>query len=93
MKFSRNGMTFFELLVVIIIIGIIYSIGLFTIKKEKIQTAVMDVSTLKTTLLAYSQSKERRLYCDDTCKNCSILSKDGEVLANLHLRLSTAELK
>lgn len=86
MKTSRNGMTLFELLIIVTIIGIVYSVGLFTMKKEKLNTATMNVSTLKTTLLALSQSSEIRLHCDVACHNCSVVSADDKVLTTLHLQ-------
>lgn len=86
MKSARNAMTLFELLIVVTIIGIVYSVGLFTLKKEKISAPTMNVATLKTTLLALSQSNEIRLYCDVTCHDCRVLTPDNKVLTNLHLR-------
>ncbi|MDP3302461.1 MAG: type II secretion system protein [Sulfuricurvum sp.] len=86
MKTSHKGMTLFELLIVVTIIGIVYSVGLFTMKKEKINTAIMNISTLKTTLLALSPSSEIRLHCDVACHDCSVISEGDKVLTTLHLQ-------
>lgn len=90
MKTSHKGMTLFELLIVVTIIGIVYSVGLFTLKKENVSAATMNVSTLKSTLLALSPSSEIRLYCDVACHECSVLSTDDKVLTNLHLQSDNA---
>lgn len=84
-KTSRYGMTLFELLIVMTIIGIVYSVGLFALKKEKINTATITVSTLKTTLLALSLSSEIRLYCDNTCQDCKVYTAENKLLTQLHL--------
>lgn len=85
MKSSRNGMTLFELLVVMTIIGIVYSVGIFTLKKEKVTAATMSVSTLKTTLSALSQSSEVRMVCDTSCQECRVYSRDSKLLTTLRL--------
>lgn len=86
MKTSRAGMTLFELLVVMTIIGIVYSVGIFTLKKEKVTAATMNVSTLKTTLLALSQSNEIRMLCTISCQECQVFSKEGKVLTTARLK-------
>jgi prepilin-type N-terminal cleavage/methylation domain-containing protein len=86
MKTSRAGMTLFELLIVMTIVGIVYSIGIFTLKKENITAPVLTISTLKTTLLSLGQSSEIRLICDTSCQECRVLSNDGKVLTVAHLQ-------
>jgi hypothetical protein len=78
-------MSLFELLIVMIIIGIVYSIGIFTIKKEKVLTPTMNISTLRTTLLSLSQPSEIRIVCDISCQECSVYSANSKELTTLHL--------
>ena len=49
---SRRGMTLFELLIVMMIVGIVYSISIISLNKEKISASTMNLSNLKSTLLA-----------------------------------------
>jgi len=84
-KTFRGGMTLFELLVVMTIVGIVYSIGIFTLKKEKVTASTMNISTLKTTLLSLSQSNEIRMFCDTSCSKCRVFSNEGKVIRVLNL--------
>ncbi len=93
MKTSRAGMTLFELLIVMTIIGIVYSIGLFTLKKEKVTAATLTPSTLKTTLLALSQSSTIRLLCDIPSQECRVFSNEGKVLTTAHLHTDAPILR
>lgn len=84
-KTFRSGMTLFELLVVMTIIGMVYSIGLFTLKKEKVTVATMNVSTIKSTLKALKHSGEIRMVCDEPCQKCQVYSPEAMLLATLDL--------
>lgn len=79
-------MSLFELLIVMVIIGIVYSIGLFTLKKEKVTNEVLSLSTLKTTLVALSTSGKIRLLCDTPKQECTLYSSDGKILSTAHLQ-------
>lgn len=79
-------MSLFELLIVMTIIGVVYSIGVFTIKKEKATAPVLSLTTLKTTLSALSQSGEIRLLCDAMCQECRVFSSEGKLLTTAHLQ-------
>ena len=92
MKMSRAGMSLFELLIVMTIIGIVYSIGIFMIKKEKVTAPVLSLTTLKTTLSALSHPGEIRLFCDDSAQECRVSSSDGKLLTTAHLQ-STGAIK
>ena len=85
MKASRVGMTLFELLVVMTIVGIVYSVGIFTLKKEKVTHAKMSLSTLKTTLLSLSNSNNLRMVCNTHCNECQIYTNDGEMITTMDL--------
>jgi prepilin-type N-terminal cleavage/methylation domain-containing protein len=86
MKKSRAGMTLFELLIVMTIVGIVYSIGIFTLKKENITSPTLTILTLKTTLLSLGQSSEIRLICGTSCQECQVVSNDGKVLTDARLQ-------
>lgn len=88
MNTSRSGMTLFELLIVTVIIAIVYSIGLFTLKKERVTDNVLSLSTLKTTLLALSYPGKIRLLCDTSKQECTLFSGDGKIVSTAHLRSS-----
>jgi len=92
-KTVRAGMTLFELLVVMTIIGIVYSIGLFTLKKEKVTASVMTISTIKSTLAALEHSREIRMICDESCRECRVFSADDTPLATLHLSSDEAPVR
>lgn len=85
MKLSRSGMTLFELLIVMTIIGIVYTVGMFTLKNQKASAPILTLSTLKTSLSALSQPGEIRLLCDTSCKECRIFSNEGNLLITAHL--------
>lgn len=85
MKASRAGMTLFELLVVMTIVGIVYSVGIFTLKKEKGTNAKMSLSTLKTTLLAFSHLNKLRMVCNTHGQECQVYSNDGKRITTLSL--------
>lgn len=89
MKRSRSAMTLFELLVVMTIVGIVYSIGIFTLKKEKVLAPNMKITTLKTTLLSLSQPSEIRMVCDIPCQECRVYTSGAKLLTTLHLESST----
>lgn len=78
-------MTLFELLIVMMIVGIVYSISIITLNKEKISASTLDLSNLKSTLLALEHTGEIRLICDPSCQECRVWSGDDTVIANMHL--------
>lgn len=88
MKTSHTGMTLFELLIVMVIIGVVYSIGIFTLKTEKPPTEFLTLSSLKTTLLALSSSGGRELVCDDTRQECDLYTSDKKRVTTLRLHVS-----
>ena len=90
MKSSHNGMSLFELLIVITIIGVVYSIGMFALKKEKITAHVLNLSTLKTTLQSLDTSGKLRLICDVSTQECQLFSNEGKRLKTLHLQSNGA---
>lgn len=90
MKTSRSGMTLFELLVVMTIVGVVYSIGIFTLKKERATASRTTLSSLKSSLSALSQPTKVRLVCDLSCKECRIWSADETALGKVHIQAEGA---
>jgi prepilin-type N-terminal cleavage/methylation domain-containing protein len=85
----RSGMSLFELIVVVIIVGVVYSLATFTLKKEKVIPLTMGVSSIKTTLLSLSAQSEIRMVCDLSCQECRLFDRDDKVLATLTLASET----
>jgi hypothetical protein len=83
-------MTLFELLVVMTIVGVVYSIGIFTLKKEKSTASRITLLSLKSSLTSLSQSSKVRLVCDLSCKECRVWSADETPLATIHLQFEGA---
>lgn len=86
MKTFRGGMTLFELLIVMTVIGIVYSIGLFTLKKEKVTVSSMNVMNIKSTLASLEHSGEIRMVCGESCQECRVYSVDDTLLATFRFQ-------
>lgn len=78
-------MSLFELLIVMIIVGVVYSIGLFTIDREKGASSSIKASELKSALTALDHSKKIRLVCDASCHQCRVLDARDSVIASIRL--------
>lgn len=79
-------MTLFELLIVMIVVGIVYSIGLFTLKKEKITSSTLSLTTLKSSMKALEHSSEIWMVCDKSCQECRVFSADKKLITTFHLQ-------
>ena len=86
MRTFRLGMTLFELLIVIMIVGIVYSLGMFTVKKERIASTTLPLSGIKTSLTATEHSGLIRLVCDKACRDCRILDAKQSPIGYLRLQ-------
>ncbi len=93
MKLSRGGMTLFELLIVMIVVGIVYSIGMFTLKKEKITSTTLSLSTLKSSMKALEHSGEIRMVCDKSCQECRVFTADKKLIATSHLQSEATPIR
>lgn len=78
-------MTLFELLIVMIIVGIVYSIGLFAINKKKSASSTIKATELKSALRALDHEKKIRLICDNSCHECRVLDTRDSVVASIRL--------
>lgn len=86
MKNARSGMTLFELLVVMTIVGIVYSVAVFTLKKEKAVSSTIPLSALKETLSGLKHPLEARMVCDTSCRSCRVYSADQTLLSSIRLQ-------
>lgn len=69
---NRRAFSLVELLIVVLIIGIVYTLAigsLESLKKNKIKPTLLN---LKNHLTSFSFDKSAELICLDKCKNCSI---------------------
>jgi hypothetical protein len=89
MKTWRSALSLFELLIVVIIVGIVYSLAIFTLNKEKAIPSSMSLSSIKTTLLSLSQQSEIRMLCDVSCQECRLFTNKGKMLTTLALESDT----
>lgn len=86
MKNARSGMTLFELLIVMMIVGIVYSVGMIALKKENITVSSVTLSDLKNTLASLAQTGQIRMVCDLSCKECRVWSESATPLATVRLK-------
>jgi len=89
----RGGMTLFELLIVMIVVGIVYSMGLFTLKKERVTSSTIPLTALKSSMKALEHSSEIRMVCDKACQECRVFSADTKLLATFHLQSEATPLR
>ncbi len=75
----KKSFTLFELMIVIIIIGIIYSMVAFNFKNISKKEEKLSLQTLKTHLLRYFSNEHLTFICEDDCKKC-ILYKDYKLI-------------
>ncbi len=85
MDHAKKGMSLFELLIVMIIVGIVYSIGLFAINKEKAVSSTIKASELKSALRALDHNQKIRMICDNSCHECRVLDTRDSVVASIRL--------
>ncbi|MGE4473260.1 MAG: Tfp pilus assembly protein FimT/FimU [Sulfuricurvum sp.] len=85
MRSARRGMSLFELLIVMTIVGIVYSIGIFSIKAEKVTSSNISLNGIKKALLALDYNGKLRLLCDNECESCRIYT--GETQSSSILKL------
>lgn len=88
MKNGRSGMTLFELLVVMSIVGIVYSIGIFAMDKKDFTTSDISLPTLKKALSALEHTGKITLFCHSGCDECTVLTDHGKNTLSVRLRSS-----
>ncbi len=80
----RKAFTLIELMIVIVIIGVVYTLAISKIKAPmKKITQKPTLLTLKSYLLGFMQDGKRvSLVCDDVCKECTIY-RDNKKLSTI----------
>ncbi len=80
----RKGFSLIELLIVILIIGIVYTLAIGNFQRLQEGETKLSLQNLKTYLMKFPHEESVRLLCTDRCAKCDIyidgeLSKDVEV--------------
>jgi len=75
---SQKGFTLFELLIVILIIGLIYGVFVHKLqsRQKKTQTDTITLTNLDTALDRFNAQRYAEVICLEPCKECYI-QKDG----------------
>jgi prepilin-type N-terminal cleavage/methylation domain-containing protein len=75
---QKRAFTLIELLIVVIIIGVVYSLAVTKLQKVGDATASLSLKTLKSYLFSLEFEKESRLICFEDCSSCDIYL-DGKI--------------
>lgn len=78
MKSSRAGMSLFELLIVMMIIGIVYSVAMFTMDKKEIAKTDISLLSLKKNLSALEHTGTIKLICDLSGNECRVTAQNNK---------------
>lgn len=79
---KRSAFSLIELLIVVLIVGVVYTLAISNfdnVKENKIKPTLL---TLKSSLNELEKKKKAELICLDECKSCNVYI-DGEVDGNL----------
>jgi len=79
---QKRAFSLIELLIVIVIIGVVYTLAITNMNKLSDPKEKLTLLTLKEYLLSFSDAKRVKLLCLDDCSNCDILA-DNEKVANV----------
>jgi hypothetical protein len=79
-------MSLIELLVVLIIIGAVSSIALYTLQKSPISSPAVSLATLKKVLWASSEGSNASLICTLDCRECSIRFEQSKKILPLSFK-------
>ena len=79
---KKTAFTLIELLIVILIIGIIYTLAVTNFQNISKSEQKLTLATLKSYLQSFPHTKSVRFLCLDDCSSCNILV-DNEVIKEL----------
>lgn len=91
-KNIRKGMTILELLIVMTIIGSIYSVAIFSFKKQNINMPSFSLLNMKKNLFSIERAGKKTIFCNIDSSDCKIiinnesksssvkLEHDGEII-------------
>ncbi len=74
---NSKAFTLFELLIVIILIGLIYGLFVSSLHNKEVQSDAITLLSMKKTLLKQSYEKKSEIVCLEPCQECFIYN-DGE---------------
>ena len=74
---NSKGFTLFELLIVIILIGLIYGLFVSSLQNKELKSDAITLLSMKKTLLNQPFKKKSEIICLEPCKECFIYN-DGE---------------
>lgn len=74
----RRAFTLIELLIVIMIIGVVYTLAISSFQKIGDESKKVNIENLKEYLQNFPHAKSSKILCLDDCSKCDILV-DGEV--------------
>ena len=85
---NKKGFTLFELMIVVLLIGIIYGIFVHKLSQKERRSAkdTVTLETLKTFLSSFSPKEEAVLRCFTPCKTCRVY-RDGKQVDDLEISL------
>ena len=79
---KKKAFSLIELMIVIVIVGVIYTLAITNLRTPKLEDTVFSFKTLKENLLSFSKdNKSVQLICKKSCQDCAIYS-NGEKLQN-----------
>ena len=78
----KKAFSLIELLIVILIIGIVYTISIGNFEKVKNKTTKLTLANLKEYLQSLPHERSAELLCLDDCRECKVLI-DGETFKEL----------
>jgi len=80
---QKKGFSLIELMIVIVIIGVVYTLALSKLQIPKTELQKPSFKTLKSYLLSFSKdNKPVELLCQKSCEECAVFS-DGEKVADV----------
>jgi len=78
---TRSAFTLMEMLIVVILMGVIYSLMLNYLKPKKEKISLLLSSPFRALLLPYWHYSHVILLCEHKCEKCMILDSNGSILA------------
>jgi len=77
---EKRAFSLVELMIVIVIVGVVYTLAITNLKAPKAEDRTFSLKTLKEDLHSFSKdNKSVRLLCQENCQDCALYS-DGKKL-------------
>jgi len=75
----KRAFSLVELLIVVMIIGVVYTLAISNFQKISDKSSKVTLQTLKSYLQSFPHEKEVRFLCLDDCSSCNIFVDDKKV--------------